>query len=304
MRAQPSEYLHGVVSRRELLADGVGRRAVAHRLSNGGLHRKYAGVYAIGRPDLSVWGERRAIVLACGETAVLSHRSAAGAWAIRPDNGTTWDVTIAAGARRCPAAPVRLHRSDLPPWQVAVLVGIPITTVARTLLDLAAIVPAHHLRRAVERADQLELFDLRAVRRVLDAHPRRRGSRALRELLEDFRRHGVTMTRSDAEAAFLQIIIDEGLQRPYVNRYDDGREADFRWPDRRLIVEIDGYSTHRSRRAFTEDRVRDRRALVDGTRTARFTAYEIEHHRGRVARELEQLLRAGKDGGSGPYSGP
>jgi very-short-patch-repair endonuclease len=290
MQGHSSEHLHGVVSRQELLAAGVGDGAIEHRLRTRRLFHKYDGVYAVGRPDLTVWGQRRAIVLVCGDGAALSHRSAAGAWAIRPDGAAKWDVTIPARARRRPDAPVKIHRSDLPDDEVIDLHGIPMTTVARTLLDLAAIAPAHHLRRAVERAEQLEIFDLREVQHVIEAHPRRRGSPVLAALLEDFKRHGLTMTRSDAEAAFLQICLDHHLPRPMVNRYEDGRETDFHWPSDNLIVEVDGYATHRSRRAFAGDRARDRAALSRGVRTARFTASEIHHEPGRVAAQLRRLL--------------
>lgn len=136
-----------------------------------------------------------------------------------------------------------MHRTaDLPDDERTVERGVPTTTVARTLLDLAAVVPAHHARRAVERAEQAELFDLAAVRQVLDAHPGRPGCRALTALLADFRDHGDTVTRSDLEALVLQLCIDHDLPRPQVNRYDGVRESDFRWPDQRLIVEVDSWT--------------------------------------------------------------
>src|SRR4051794_21144645 len=195
MRGLPSEHLHGVVSRRELLAAGVGRRAIEHRLTNGSLHHKYDGVYAVGRPELSILGERRAIVLACGDGAVLSHRSAAAAWGLRPDSSPRWEVTVPAAARREPAAPVRIRRSDLAADEIRELDGIPTTTVARTLIDLAAVVPPHQLRRAVERAEQLELFDLRELRRLTPRPRRRPGVPKLVELLDDIASHGLTMPR-------------------------------------------------------------------------------------------------------------
>jgi very-short-patch-repair endonuclease len=282
-------WLHGVAARRELLEAGVGRRAVEHRLHSGRYLRLYEGVYAIGHADLTVLGRRRAIVLACGRGAVLSHRDAAGAWGLRPDGGTRWDVTVPSARR--PDAPVRTHRHRLAPVEITDLDGIPTTTVARTLLDLAGIVASHHLRRAVERAEQLELFDLGAVHAVLDAHPRRAGRRHLLALVEDLKDHGVPPTRSDAEAAFLQLCLDHGLPRPQVNQYDNGRERDFRWPDHRLVVEVDGWAYHRTRRAFAGDRRRDREALVDGYRVARFPASEVLRTPAAVAAELAALLR-------------
>jgi very-short-patch-repair endonuclease len=248
----PWRWPHGVVSRRELLAAGLTPSAIAERLENGRLHRRYRGVYPIGRPDLGPLGERRAVVLACGPGAVLSHRSAASAWGLRPSSGPRFDVTVPTARR--PAAPVRLHRNVLGDDEVVLVDAIPTTTVARTLCDLAVVVPGHHLRRAVERADELGLFHLEDLERALARRRQRPGAPAMRALLADFAAHGETRTRSDLEALFLQLCLDHGLPRPQVNRYDNGTEVDFRWPAARLIVETDGFSTHRSRHAFERDR--------------------------------------------------
>ncbi|HEU4975962.1 MAG TPA: DUF559 domain-containing protein [Baekduia sp.] len=278
------------MSRRELLAAGVTSSAIERALAGERLFRRYRGVYAIGRPELSTAGARRAAVLACGPSAVLSHRSAAGAWALRPDGAATWDVTVRTTTRRRPDRAITIHRDRLADDEVTIADGLPITTVARTLLDLAGVVPAHQLRRTVEEADRLELFDLRAVAAVLAAHPRRAGRRALIDLLDDARTHGLTMTRSDTEAAMVQLCLDHRLPRPQVNRFSEGRELDFRWPDQRLVVEVDGWSTHRGRRAFSRDRARDRRLVAAGFRVVRFPAAEVEHAPRRVAAELAALL--------------
>lgn len=279
-----------MVSRRELLASGWSSSAIERAITGGRLHLRYRGVYAIGRPDLPPLGARRAALLACGNGAVLSHRSAAGAWGIRPDGGSVWDVTVRSSSRLRPAASIRVHRHRLSDAEVTEVDGIAATTVARTLLDLAGAVPAHHLRRAVERADQLELFDLREVERILVAHPRRAGRRALVDLLEDARLHGLPTTRSDTEAAMLQLCLEHGLPRPQVNRSIDGKEVDFRWPEHGLVVEVDGWSTHRGRTAFARDRARDRQHLQSGQRVARFTAVEVERSPASVARELADLF--------------
>jgi very-short-patch-repair endonuclease len=289
---RPAEpWVHGVAARFELLDAGVGRRAIEHRIESGRYLRIHEGVYAIGHANLTVLGRRRAIVLACGRWAVLSHRSAAGAWGLRPDGGTKWDVTVRRASAVRPAAPVRVFRYvTLADDEVTDLDGIPTTTVARTLLDLAATVPAHHLRRAVERAEQLELFDLTTVTNTIAAHPRQPGRRQLLALLADMQDHGLPRTRSDVEAAFLQLCLDHGLPRPHVNRINNGAERDFRFPDHRLIVEVDSYTFHRDRRAFTNDRARDRDALRRGHRTARFTAVEIASAPTAIAQELRALL--------------
>jgi len=219
---------------------------------------------------------------------VLSHRSAAAAWGLRPHAGPSWDVNVPGD--RSPKAPVSIHRHRLAAHEQTTLRGIPITTPARTLFDLAAVVKAHQLRRAVERSTELDLFHLPDVRRILTAHPARPGTPALLALLADFAAHGMTRTRSDLEAAFLQLCLDHGVPRPEVNRYRDGREADFTWPGSDLIVEIDSWRHHRHRTAFGVDRAKDRAALRQGRRTARFTGDEIEGRPAEVAAELRALL--------------
>jgi hypothetical protein len=288
MHAPGSIDLHGVVSRSDLLAAGLERGAIADRLKKGRLFAKYRGVYAVGRPDLTVWGERRAIVLACGLGSVLSHRSAAGAWGLRPDGAALWDVTVPSARRT--QAPARIHRGTLPPAERTDLEGIPITTVPRTLLDLSSVIEVHHLRRAIERAVELDLFHRPAVEAVLHAHPRRPGSPTLKALLADFAAHGETRTRSDLEALFLQICLDHGLPRPTINATNNGREVDATWPGSDLLVEVDSWKHHRHRRAFTTDRAKDRAALRAGRRTARFTGDELERDPAGVASELRALL--------------
>jgi very-short-patch-repair endonuclease len=185
-----------------------------------------------------------------------------------------------------------IHRSaDLAEGERTIERDVPVTTVARTLLDLGAVVPTHHLRRAIERSEQAELFNLRDVRRVLDSHPARPGRRALTALLDDMHQHGVPRTRSDLEAMMLQICLDNDLPRPQVNRYDGMRESDFRWPDRRLIIEVDSWTFHgRTRTAFDGDRARDRVLLREGWRVARFTDRQLLTDRAGIARELAALL--------------
>lgn len=279
---------HGVVSRRELLAAGVGRGAIEHGVKRGRLFLKYRGVYAVGRPDLSVWGERRAIVLACGTGAVLSHRSAAGAWGLRPDGGTRWEVTVPSD--RGPGAPVKPYRKALAPHEIAVLDGVPITTVARTLFDLSSLIPIHQERRAIERAVQLELFHLPEVARILDANHGRPGAPALARLLDDFRTHGMTHTRSDLEAAVLQICLDHRLPRPQVNHHDGIREVDFRWPASRVVLEADGYEYHRTRAAFEADRVKRLALEAEGWRVLAVTYRQVFDTPAVVAAALRQIL--------------
>lgn len=200
---QLAEAQHGVVARRQLLALGLTHDTIVHRRLSGRLVALHRGVFALGHRALRPEGRWMAAVLACGSTAVLSHRSAAALWDLRVA-ASTIDVTVPSSAGRKRRGAFAVHRvPGLTASQVTTLRGVPVTAAHRTLLDLAGCVDAAALRRAVERADQLELFDLRRLRPLLDAHPRRPGVPALEALLQDYSRHGMTYTRSRLQAPVL-----------------------------------------------------------------------------------------------------
>lgn len=231
-------------------------------------------------------------LLACGDGAVLSHRSAAALWGISHHSGTI-DVTAPCrSGRRRPG--LRLHRADrLVEDDVTVEGGIPCTVPARTLLDLAGVVDRRTLERAVDRAETLRLFDLHALREAMRRNPRRRGSGVLRAVLERY--SGPAITRSDAEEMLLAATDGAGLARPRVNAWiplpdGGGYEADFLWAAERLIVEVDGRAHHATARAFAHDRKRDRRLAAIGFETRRFAAAELQGAPGRVAAEIAGFL--------------
>ena len=250
------------------------------------------GVYALGHAELRRQGHALAAVLAVGDDAVLSYRSAARQWGLRPWSGTFFELSIASDRGRKPQRDLRVHRSvDLHDWEIGKDDGLPLTTPARTLLDLAAVVPAHQLRRAVERAEQLEIYDHTDVLRVLAAHPARPGSPALTALLADLHDHGATsMTRSDLEALFLQLCFDHDLPRPQVNRYDNGRELDFRWPEHRLVVETNGFWVHRARDAFERDHRRRLELEAAGWRVISLTWRQVVDQPNVIAAYLRRVL--------------
>jgi very-short-patch-repair endonuclease len=286
-----AEAQHGVVARRQLLEVGMSAERITSWIRRGRLVRVRRGAYAVGHSVSTQHGRWMAAVLACGAGALLSHRSAAALWGLRPPGGPFIDATTDVSGARTWRDGITLHRSTIvAPRFATVHEGIPVTTVAWTLLDLAAVVRAPQLRRAVEVAEHLELFDLTQIDAALAADPGRPGSRKLLALLDDLKEHGVTRTRSEVEAVLLQLCIDHHFPRPEINRYDNGREVDFRWPRHGLIVEVDGWQFHRSRRAFVTDRARDRAALAAGWRVARFPATEIINNSARVAVEIHVLL--------------
>jgi hypothetical protein len=172
---------HGVISVRQLRALGLDRYWVRRRVESGLLHRVYLGVYAVGVPRVSFPGRYLAVVMACGPDAWLSHRSAADLWGLRP-NASRLEVTVPEKREGPPGAQVYRTRV-LAPQDFTVHDGIPVTSVARTLLDLSAVVKAPDLAIAIDRAERSRIFDLTAVVDVLDRAKGRRGAQALRRAI-------------------------------------------------------------------------------------------------------------------------
>jgi very-short-patch-repair endonuclease/predicted transcriptional regulator of viral defense system len=284
---------HGVVALPQLKALGITASAVRDRVASGRLHRVHRGVFAVGHPILKTEGRFMAAAFACGPGAVLSHRSAAALWDLRQTDRALIDVT--APTRRSRRG-IDVHGSrTLQPADVTTVNGIPCTTVARTLLDLAEVVDRRGLERAYERAEILRMLDTRAVQEVLDRAAGRRGAAMLQSILGD-NSLGDAITRSELEERFLAICKSSRLPRPRVNAYIDlyggGVEVDFLWRRERLIVETDGHASHGTRAAFERDRARDRRLTIAGWRVVRFTWRQVVRERDEVASTLALLLAA------------
>jgi very-short-patch-repair endonuclease len=276
----------GVVGARQLLDLGLDRSAIARRVRRGWLHPIHRGVYAVGHPTLGATGRWHAAVLVCGDRAVLSHRSAAAAWELRPVPGGAVDVTVPPdGSRRRDG--VRTHRTSLAEHETTVLEGLRITTPERTLLDLAAVSRRDVLERAVEQAEWRRLADRAELGRL--AATSQRGAPALRAVLAE----PMTVTRSILERRMLALCRKHGLPRPQVNVRVGDYEVDFLWARQRLVVETDGGEFHRTRQAFENDRRRDADLTVAGFRVVRFTHHRIVHEPDWVAERLRRLLAAG-----------
>jgi very-short-patch-repair endonuclease len=257
---------HGVVSRTQLLAAGVSRRQIEVRLKRGSLHRIYRGVYTVGHNVLTREGRWMAAVLAAGERAALSYWSAATLCGMRQAAGPRSHVT--SPRERQNSGTVTFHCAHLADDEVTVEQGIPVTTPARTLLDLAPLLPGPTLARMIEAAPWSRGASLAEL---LDRYPRRAAGEKLRVALAK----PMPMTRSDFEAHVLDAIERAGLPQPKVNAVVEGYEVDFVWPDHGVIAELDSYVTHGSRAAFQRDRQRDRRLSPDW-RVARLTDEDIE----------------------------
>jgi hypothetical protein len=281
---------HGVVSWRQLTDAGLGRGAIAHRAHSGWLHRLYRGVFAVGHLPSSPEARWMAAVLACGDNAALSHTSGLALWDLRASSDPKIDITVATRNGLSHRDAIRIHRSGtLTPVEVTTHEGIPVTTVARTLLDAAALLQPHSLTRTVERSEILELFDLTAIQVTLDLHPAHRGRGRLTAVLDLYRDD--ELTRSELEARFLALCDAHSFPRPLVNHMIGDDEVDFLWPHLRVVVESDGRRTHLTHRAFERDRAKDARLTVAGYRVVRFTHRQIRYDPRGVAAVLRALLR-------------
>lgn len=280
---------HGLVAYRQLLAAGIGRGAIEHRIRTGRLIRVQRGVYAVGHVHESGLVRRMAAVLTCGDGAVLSHLGALAHWELRGSSARKIHVTVPRRNASRSRAGIVVHRSlVLPPSETATHRAIPVTSVARSLLDGAAILAPHALSRAVERCEILRLFDLAAVAHTLRLHPTHPGAARLRSAIELFCDDEIT--RSDLEAMMLGICEGHALPRPLVNHIVEGEEVDFFFREQRLVVETDGRETHLTRAAFERDRARDAHLAVAGHRVVRFTYRQVLRDQSAVAATLRALL--------------
>lgn len=267
---------------------GLTQKAIQHRRDIGWLIDLHRKVYAVGHERLSATGRRLAAVWAYGPKAALSHRSAGAAWNVRASGGANVDVTVpAASAVERPGT--RLHVTSRP-LEVTRLGLLPVTTPARTLLDLAGVLAPQYVAAAVGQADVLGLFDLRAIDAVLAAHLRHPGRKRLAAVLETLRRTEVTLTLSELEDRFRALCAAAGLPQPATNARPLGFRVDFLWPRSRLVVETDGWRFHRTRAAFEEDRARDQAVVAAGFRVVRFTHRQVVEGPDDVAAKLSALL--------------
>jgi very-short-patch-repair endonuclease len=270
---------HGVVTTAQLVAVGLGRGAIAHRVRRGWLVPLFRGVYRVG-PIAAPRGREMAAILACGPSAALSHHTAAALWEIRPHTG---DVHVTVSGRQPRNKPgLHIHRSHS--LDAAVRDGLPLTTPARTLIDLAPLLRQHELDRAIEQTQILGLATRNEIAGQLDG---RRGARSLQAALED----EPSLTRSEAERRLLDLVREARLPRPETNAMVGGYEVDMLWGKQRLVVEVDGYAFHSGRAAFERDRRRDAALQAAGYRVIRFTWRQITRESHAVVAMLARLLR-------------
>lgn len=291
--AEMAERQHGVVSLPQLRDVGLSGAAVQKRVARGRLHKVHRGVYAVGHGLLGPDGRRMAAVLGCGSGAVLSHRSAAVLWGLKPEDPDLVDVTAPNRRGRIPTG-IKAHRDgSLQTPDRTSFRGIPCTTVARTLLDLAAVVSVSELRRAISEAEFLRIFDSVAVRATIKRSRGRRGVARLRMLVDELDPQ-TKRTRSELERQFLAMCSKAAIPTPAVNcELDLGSvrlTPDFIWSDARLVVETDGRVAHDTGSAFERDRRRDQILSAAGWRVIRCTWRQVLDEPLRLTQTLRALL--------------
>jgi very-short-patch-repair endonuclease len=289
----------GRVSRTQLLGAGLSGTTIARLQRRGYMHAEHAGVYVVGHLAEIPGGREASALLAARSGAVLSHRSAAGWWGIatselgRGDASADGEVHVTApGNHGGRPSGVVVHRSTiLAPRDLRVHDGLPVTSPARTLLDLAGELAPRELERMLDTALVQGRVNLRQINELLRRAGRHAGCAAIRGLLEAHTH--TTFTRSEAEERFLAIVREAGLPDPLVNVRRHGFELDFLWPrepGRDVAVEIDGYAFHGGRAAFERDRRRDAILRAAGIDVLRFTWRRLTQESHAVVAELAAAL--------------
>jgi len=279
---------HGVVARRQLLALGFNSREIEHRVARGRLHLITRGVYAVGWPKLAPKRRWMAAVLACGEGALLSHRSAAALWEIGPERRNGVDISVMRRAELRRRGLWIRGRPSLTAERGTKHDGIPVTTPTQTLIDLSIELPAMSVERAVNEADKRDLIDPETLRAELDQYIGEPGVKALRALLD---KRTFRLSDSDLEILFRPIAVAAGLPPPLTKQTVNGFEVDFFFPDLGLVVETDGLRYHRTPSTQARDARRDRAHTLAGMTPLRFTHDEIKYESPKVETELTRIAR-------------
>lgn len=284
---------HGVATRGQLLELGLGTGAIRYRVDTGRFRRLYRGVYLVG-PIAPPLAREMAAVLACGPTALLADRSAGLLWEMLPSPAreprTIHVVTVRGGSEDRPGIRVR-RVSGLSSGDRAEIEGIPVTSPARTLLDLSVVLGARELERAVARAERERLVEREQLREMAARHRGRPGTSALLAVLEQT--GGPALTRSEAEVRFLRLVREARLPTPETNAPVGVHEVDFLWRAQGIAVEVDGYAFHSSRPRFESDRRRAAHLAARGIQVIPLTWKQIVDEGTATAVQVGQaLLRA------------
>lgn len=283
---------HGVVGRQQLRELGLGKDAIQHRIAAGRLHRLHAGVYAVGHRLIPKEGWWMAAVLASGPGAVLSHHSAAALWELRGYSERA--VEVAVPRKSTSLRQIRRHHSPVPPDEQTVKDGIPVTTVPRTILDLAATEPVDVVESLLRESEYREHRDRLSLWDLVERYPGRRGVRKVRSALERLKSEPPGRRREGLEERFAPFLRRYRLPLPYFNDWIflGGKRycVDCHWRETGQIVELDGWQGHGTRSAFRSDRERDRKLRVAGYSVIHLTWAQLDDEPEAVAADLRVLL--------------
>jgi very-short-patch-repair endonuclease len=292
--AEVARRQYGVVARSQLLQIGLTAREIDHRLTVGRLHLLHQEVYAVGHLVVPREGRWLAAVFATGPDAVLSHWSAAALWIIRPNQRSLIDVTTSHKSRSWDG--IKRHHKALPPDEVTVEDGIPVTSVPRTIFDLAATEGVDTVAAMLRESEHRNLWDRLSLPDLVERYRGRRGVEKVRLALRRITEEPSGHTRSKLEERFAPFLRRHSLPLPRFNdwillgakRY----QVDCHWPGTRQMVELDGWEGHKSRSAFQDDRVRDRRLKVAGYSVTHLTWNQLRDEPEQIAADLRKLLGA------------
>jgi very-short-patch-repair endonuclease len=274
---------YGVVTVEQLHDLGYSDATIKRAVDAGRLHAWHRSVFAVGHQGLSPHGLCMAAVLFRDDGALISHQSAIWLWGMELKLEIPVHVSVrwrghgqdAIGLHHCPALRIE---------DIAETERLPVTGVARTLLDYASDAKQLRLERAIDRADRLDLLELAAIDRISEEVRGHRGRARLLRAMTIYREKG--FTRSGGEKRMLAALADVGVERPLVNNFIDAYELDFYWPRERLVVELDSWEHHRSRRSFEEDRERQEKLSMAGIETIRITGTRLRREPRKVAMRI------------------
>jgi hypothetical protein len=275
---------HGVVTRQEILQAGVSKPELLQRVKTGALIRVHRAVFRVGHSAPSLEARYLAAVKACGPGSLLAGRAAGHLLGLLKRSPSLPEVLAPTQRRIKGVTTHRTRRADIK--DATRLRGIPVTTVPRTLVDLAAVLDEDELARAVHQADVRHHTTPAHVEKVLSRRHNWPGARKLRRVIWG----DVPVTLSKLESSFIAAVRRAGLPPPDSNRRIDGRYVDCRWPRHRLTVELDSYRYHRTRHIWEQDRQREREARARGDEFRRYTWFDVDEEPEPMLADLRALL--------------
>lgn len=271
------------MTRKEVLQAGVSKPELLQRVKTGALIRIHRGVFRVGHAAPSLEARYMAAVKACGPESLLAGRAAAHLFGLLKRPPSLPEVHTATQRHILGVVTHRVRRAELDAtrWR-----GIPVTTVPRILVDLAAVLPEDQLARAVHEAEVRHHTTPNQVDAVLARRHNWPGARKLRRVIWG----EVPVSLSRLESRFLERLRDAGLPLPETNRPAGGRRVDCRWPNHRLTVELDSYRYHQSRHAWEQDRQREREARSRGDEFRHYTWFDVNEQPAPMLTDLRRLL--------------